>query len=95
MSRNRVAVASRFRTIRAVANARAEFTVEPFNDGELGAHVMAAIEAARASGLEPHIGPFATAISGDDTAVAEAIRALTIAALAGGATRISITVERH
>ncbi len=83
----------RVRTIGAVATARAEFTIEPFKDGEPGAHVLAAIEAVRALGPEPHIGPFATAFTGEAGVVAEAVRALTDAALAAGATRISITVE--
>jgi uncharacterized protein YqgV (UPF0045/DUF77 family) len=73
---------------------RAEFTVEPFTAGEPGAHVLAAVEAVRLRGLDPQVGPFATEIYGDDVVVTDAIQALTTAALAGGATRISITVER-
>lgn len=73
---------------------RAEFTVEPFEAGRPGAHVLAAVDAARGCGLEPEVGPFATQIVGSPARVTEAVAALTAAALAGGATRISITVEQ-
>lgn len=75
-------------------NVRAEFTVEPFNPGVPGAHVRAAIDAARVGGLEPEIGPFATTVVGDASIVAEAVRSLTVAAFAAGATRVSVTVEQ-
>jgi uncharacterized protein YqgV (UPF0045/DUF77 family) len=73
---------------------RAEFTVEPFNSGTPGTHVLAAVDAARSLGLDPEVGPFATAIVGDAAQVADAIRALTLAAFSAGATRVSVTVER-
>ncbi len=44
---------------------RAEFTIEPFEEGSPGPHVMAAIEAIRALGFEPEMGPFGTSIDGD------------------------------
>lgn len=73
---------------------RAEFTVEPFDAGRPGAHVLAAVDAVRACGLQPELGPFATQIAGTPAQVSAAVGALTAAALAGGATRISITVEQ-
>ncbi len=77
-----------------MAEVRAEFTVEPFTAGELGEHVKAAIDAARLVGLEPHIGPFATTITGASEAVAEALHAVTVAAFAAGASRVSVSAER-
>ena len=72
---------------------RVEFTVEPFVEGSPGAHVTAAIDAVRAAGLEPDVGPFGTAATGPPDAVADAVRALLTAALGRGATRISVQVE--
>ena len=73
--------------------ARVEFTVEPFLDGNPGPHVVAAIEAVRALGFEPDLGPFGTSIEGDANAVIEAIDALLTAAGEGGAARVSIQLE--
>jgi uncharacterized protein YqgV (UPF0045/DUF77 family) len=73
---------------------RAEFTVEPFVEDAPGAHVLAAITAARTAGLEPEVGPFATTVEGDRTAVSEVVRDVVDAAFAAGATRVSLTIER-
>lgn len=73
---------------------KAEFTVEPFEDGAPGPHVVTAISAVRDSGLEPNVGPFATAVDGDPAAVTRAVQAAMEAAFAHGATRVSVTVER-
>ena len=73
--------------------ARAEFTVEPFVDGNPGPHVMAAVDAVRATGLEPDIGPFATVIEGDAAAVTEAVGALIAAARWAGAERVSLQID--
>ena len=64
--------------------ARAEFTVEPFVDGKPGAHVRAAIDAVRSTGLEPQIGPFATVVDGEATAVISAMSTMLDAAQAAG-----------
>jgi uncharacterized protein YqgV (UPF0045/DUF77 family) len=77
-----------------MARLRAEFTVEPFHEGAPGPHVVAAIEAAREAGLEPDVGPFGTAVAGDDAAVNEGVRAALAAAFAHGATRVTVTVEQ-
>lgn len=76
-----------------VTTLRAEFTVEPFNPGDPGPHVTAAVDASRVGALEPVVGPFATAIEGDVSVVAEALRAITTAAFLNGATRVSVTIE--
>jgi uncharacterized protein YqgV (UPF0045/DUF77 family) len=72
----------------------AEFTVEPFVVGEPGPHVRAAIEAARRSGLAVDVGPFGTSVSGDDDQVLDAVDAVVRAAVAAGATRVSLQLAR-
>ena len=71
----------------------AEFTIEPFVEGDPGAHVIAGLDAVRAAGLEPHMEPFGTSISGEVDVVADGIRALIAAATAAGATQVSIQVR--
>ena len=70
--------------------ARVEFTVEPFEEGNPGPHVQAAIDALAPH--EPDIGPFGTAIEGsfDDVfrSAADCIRA----AIDAGATRVSVNM---
>lgn len=73
----------------------AEFTVEPFVDGEPGPHVRAAVEAAVAAGLTVQFGPFGTSMSGDDATMLTAIDAVLRAAMAAGATRVSFQLERE
>lgn len=73
---------------------RAEFTVEPFVEGQPGPHVRAAIAAVEARGFAVEFGPFATEFVGDDVTVSEAIEALIRDAYANGATRVAIHVER-
>ena len=73
--------------------ARAEFTVEPFVDGDPGDHVAAAIEAVRSIGLEPEIGPFATSVRGNALTVTAAVAALLEAARAAGADRVSVQID--
>jgi uncharacterized protein YqgV (UPF0045/DUF77 family) len=76
-----------------VGDVRLEFTVEPFVAGSPGAHVTAAVDAVHAAGLQPELGPFATTATGSAPDVANAVRGLLDAALANGATRISVQVE--
>lgn len=71
-----------------------EFTVEPFVAGQPGRHVQAAIEAARRSGLAVDVGPFGTSVSGDDDRVLDAVDAVVRAAVAAGATRVSLQLAR-
>jgi uncharacterized protein YqgV (UPF0045/DUF77 family) len=71
-----------------------EFTVEPFVEGAPGPHVRAAVDAAEAAGLVVEFGPFGSAASGDDDAVLGAIDGIVRAALAAGATRVSLQLGR-
>lgn len=74
-----------------MATCKAEFLVEPFTEGTQGAHVVAAIDAITASGLEPAVGPFGTAVEGDPQAVLDALGRMIDAALAHGASQIAIS----
>lgn len=80
-----------------MSRARAEFIVEPFAEGHPGPHVVAAIAAAEAAGFAPDVGPFGTSIEGEPGSVFTALRSLVDAAVAAGATRVSIqtTVIAH
>ena len=71
-----------------------EFTIEPFVDGAPGPHVRAAVEAAERSGLAVDFGPFGTMVTGDDEAVLAAVDRILRAAVAAGATRVSLQVAR-
>lgn len=71
-----------------------EFTVEPFTEGAPGPHVQAALEAARGHDLEVDFGPFGTIVSGDDDAVLAAADRVPRAAVAAGATQVSIRLTR-
>ncbi|MEM7288054.1 MAG: thiamine-binding protein [Actinomycetota bacterium] len=72
---------------------RAEFTVEPFVDGNPGPHVTAAIDAANEAGAEVSVGPFGSEISGDVEVVLRAIDSLVRAAVRAGATRVTVQVN--
>jgi uncharacterized protein YqgV (UPF0045/DUF77 family) len=71
-----------------------EFTIEPFVGGQPGPHVRAAVEAAGRSGLDVDFGPFGTTVSGEDGAVLGAVDAILRAAIAAGATRVSLQLAR-
>jgi uncharacterized protein YqgV (UPF0045/DUF77 family) len=73
---------------------RIEFTVEPFVDGSPGPHVHAAVEAARAAGLAVDFGPFGSSVVGDDDLVLTTADAVVRAAIAAGATRVSMQIAR-
>ncbi|MDQ1520881.1 MAG: hypothetical protein QOI55_1954 [Actinomycetota bacterium] len=73
---------------------RVEFTVEPFVEGEPGPHVIAAVEAARAHGLEVDFGPFGSSVTGEDAAVLDAVDAVARAAIGAGASRLSMQLSR-
>jgi len=73
---------------------QAEFTIEPFIEGSPGRHVHAAVDAARAAGLEVDFGPFGTSMSGDDATVLAAVDAVVRAAIGAGATRVSLQLAR-
>ena len=71
----------------------AEFLVEPFEEGNPGPHVIAAVAAVEALGFEPVVGPFGTTIEGDPHLVMEAVRQLLDAATDAGASRVAIQVN--
>ena len=68
----------------------AEFTIEPFVEGDPGPHVRAAVAAAEAAGLVVDVGPFGTSVKGGSADVLDAVDAVVRAAVANGATRISL-----
>ena len=71
-----------------------EFTVEPFEPGSPGRHVRAAEEAARSIGGELVIGPFGPSLAGERDQVLEAVGDVVRAAMAAGATRVTLQVSR-
>jgi len=68
----------------------AEFTVEPFVEGNPGPHVVAAVDAVRAAGLEVDMEPFGSRIEGEAAEVQRALFAMVEAATANGASRVSL-----
>jgi uncharacterized protein YqgV (UPF0045/DUF77 family) len=74
-------------------SSRAEFIIEPFEEGSPGPHVMAAIDAVRAHGFEPEMGPFGTSFQGESAAVINAVQEMLETARRSGATRISLHLD--
>jgi uncharacterized protein YqgV (UPF0045/DUF77 family) len=73
---------------------RAEFTTEPFRgEGELPEHVAAAAAPLAEAGLAPDLGPLGTAVEGEAETVMPALLLAVRAALAAGATRVTLQVE--
>lgn len=68
----------------------AEFTIEPFVEGQPGPHVQAAIAVATEAGLAVEIGPFGTTVEGEPAAVLDVADAVVRAAVTNGATRVSL-----
>ena len=74
---------------------RAEVTTEPFQgEGELPGHVRAAADALHARGMEPDLGPLGTAVTGSADDVVPAVSDAVRDALAAGASRVSLQIER-
>lgn len=71
-----------------------EFTIEPFVEGQPGAYVTAAIEAARKRNVTVDVGPFGSScdVALDD--VGSLVGAVTAAAFANGATHVSVHAEK-
>lgn len=74
---------------------KAEFTTEPFvGEGQTPEHVLAALQVTQRHGLAADFGPFGTAVVGEEWAVLSALLDVMTEALAHGATRITVQVER-
>jgi uncharacterized protein YqgV (UPF0045/DUF77 family) len=76
-----------------VRQVRVEFTVEPFREGELGAHVDAALGALRDEGFEPEIGPFGNSVEGDARPLLTAVARAAAASFDAGASGITVTAR--
>ncbi len=72
-----------------------EFTIEPFVEGRPGPHVTAAIAAAEARGLAVEVGPFGSSVELELGDVGDVVAALSDAAMANGATHVSVHVARE
>ena len=70
----------------------AEFTIEPFDEGQPGLHVTAAIAAAEASGASVTVGPFGTTVDGSPEQIVAAVAGALEAGLAHGASHVSVSV---
>lgn len=68
------------------------FTVEPFVVGNPGPHVLAAVEAVRASGAEVEFGPFGSTFTVSPEGVGAVVGSLLDAAYANGATQVTVQV---
>jgi len=76
-----------------MSDVRLEILVEPFKENDPGPHVTAVVDAARTSGLEVDMGPFATTVSGELEDVIAASSAMMRAGFGAGATAIQLRVE--
>lgn len=72
-----------------------EFTIEPFVEGQPGAHVLAAIEAAQQLGVVVDMGPFGSSCDVALGEVGALVGAVTDAALGNGASHVSMHLERE
>ncbi|MEO6880622.1 MAG: thiamine-binding protein [Mycobacteriaceae bacterium] len=73
----------------------AEFTTEPFRGGDdPPAHALAAFEVVREAGLDHDFGPLGTAVAGEADAVVQALADVQRAALAHGASRVTLLLEK-
>lgn len=70
-----------------------EILVEPFRENDPGPHVTAVVDAARATGLDVDMGPFATTVSGELAEVIAASSAMMSAGFEAGATAIQLRLE--
>jgi uncharacterized protein YqgV (UPF0045/DUF77 family) len=74
----------------------AEFTTEPFRgEGEAPEHARAALAAVQRAALDCDFGPLGTTVRGEDDDVVPALAEVLRAALAHGATRVTLQVERE
>lgn len=76
-----------------MVDVRMEILVEPFRENDPGPHVTAVVDAARATGLDVDMGPFATTVSGELAEVIAASSAMMSAGFEAGATAIQLRLE--
>jgi len=76
-----------------VPTGRLEILVEPFVENDPGPHALTIVEAARQAGLEVDLGPFATVVTGELSALTELLSTATAASLTAGATALQIRLE--
>jgi uncharacterized protein YqgV (UPF0045/DUF77 family) len=73
----------------------AEFTTEPFvGEGATPAHAIETLHVIEQAGLACDFGPLGTSIAGEDDALLPVLERVSATALAHGATRVSLQVER-
>ncbi len=71
-----------------------EFTIEPFVEGDPGAHVMAAVAAVEAHGIAVDFGPFGSIFSVDAESLPAVVADLLRVAYGNGATFVNVSVSR-
>ena len=71
-----------------------EFTIEPFVEGQPGPHVMSAVAAVEALGVEVEFGPFGSACSIEESRAGEVAAAIFSAAFAHGASHVTMFAAR-
>ena len=73
----------------------AEFTTEPFvGEGDAPAHAVETLRVVEESGLDCEFGPLGTSVRGTDDVLLPLLEQVLSTALAHGATRVSLQVER-
>lgn len=80
--------------VAAMTPVHIEVLVEPFKENDPGRHVMAAVDAMVASGLDADMGPFATTADGDLEAIISATADLLRLSFAAGADSVQVRVDR-
>lgn len=70
-----------------------EFTIEPFNEGQPGPHVIAPADALREMGVDVEFGPFGSSCVVSDDQVGETVAAVVRIALERGASHVNVHVE--
>ena len=73
---------------------RLEFTIEPFNEGDPGAHVTAPAAGLRGMGLDVEVGPFGSSCEVADEHAGDAVARIVRAAVEHGASHVSLHIER-
>ena len=71
---------------------RLDFTIEPFVDGQPGAHVTAPVAALEALGIAVDFGAFGSTCVADANRIPELVAEVVRVAYANGATRVTIEV---